>query len=125
MKRIMGAGLAVAVLGATAALHAFAAEKPAKELVTGRIRCLYAFVAEPNVGDKAREFETNHIVNKGNPAILVEEGSGAVYFLIGKNGDSVRPKIEDLIGLKANVQGPVYRKDGVNVLEVLVASEAM
>lgn len=125
LRRILATTTTGVALAAVAALAVAAEVKPAKELITGEIHCLYAYVAEPNLGEKAVEFETTHIVKKGNPAVLVQEGTGELFFLLGKNGESVVPKIDGLLGKKVNIQGPVYRKGGVAVVEVLVAAESM
>lgn len=126
MKKRSILGLALAVVLAVGSVVAVRAnEKPKSELITGSISCMYCQMAKADMGPNSSGCIARCIDKKSMPPIIVQEGTGAIFVAVGKDGESAVKKLLPLVGSKVNVQGPVYRKDGLNMIEIQVVSEAM
>lgn len=126
MKRIIVPGfiLAALILCATA-YRAGAADQPKKEMITGEINCLYCFASRSDMGSDPVGCQTRCISKKNLPAVVVQEGTGEAFVIVWKGGESPVAKLTPLIGKKVNVQGPIYKKGGLNVIEAQIIAEAM
>ena len=126
MRRFILPGLALAMLILAASVYrAGAADQPKKEMITGEINCLYCYASRTDMGADPVGCQTRCITKKAMPAVVVQEGTGEAFVIVWKGGESAVPKLAPLIGKKVNVQGPVYKKGGVNVIEAQIIAEAM
>lgn len=123
-RTVLGLALTLA-LAAGSIFGVWAADKPKSELITGNIQCMFCHMAKADMGTNPDGCVARCIDKKSMPPIIVQEGTGEVFVAVGKDGESAVKKLLPLIGSKVNVQGPVYRKNGLNMIEIQVISEAM
>ena len=53
----------------------------------------------------------------------VDDESGVIYVAVVDGPGSAVQKLVPYMGMKANAQGPVYRKAGVTLIEIQVVAE--
>jgi len=125
MKKWTIGMLAVALIAGAGIFRVFAEDKPKPELITGSIQCLYCYMSGSDMGQSNDGCVERCINKNGMAPIIVQEGTGDIFVAVWKNGDSAVKKLTPLIGKKVNAQGVVYRKKGMNVLEIGIVAEGM
>jgi len=118
MKR---ASLLIALLALAAALAAV--DAPAKRLVSGEVVSLYAYLTQGLHGPEHRDAGVFQVEKRGLPVAIVEDGSGEIYVAVAKGATSAAAKLAPLMGMEVNVQGPVFEKNGIKMIEIEVVAE--
>jgi hypothetical protein len=113
--------LLVALLAAAAGLDA--ADAPAKRMVSGEVVSLYAYLARGAHGVQEREAGVFQVEKRGLPIAIVEDGTGDIYVAVAKGPASAVAKLAPMMGMEVNVQGPVWEKKGLKLIEIEVVSE--
>ena len=122
MKRAsLAAALVIGLMALAAGLGA--ADAPAKRLVSGEVVSLYAYLGQGLRGPDHRDVGVFQVEKRGLPIAIVEDGTGQVYVAVGKGPVSAAAKLVPLMGAEVNVQGPVFEKGGVKIIEIEVVSE--
>ena len=123
MKRASVSTVAL-VLGALAITLALgAADNTAKRLVSGEVVSLYAYLAKGLRGPDHRDAALFQVETRGLPIAIVEDGTGDVYIAVYKGPASAVSKLAPFMGHEVNVQGPVWERGGLKLIEVEVVAE--
>jgi hypothetical protein len=124
MKRaaLPAAALTIALLALTVALGA-TDSGPSKRLVSGEVVSLYAYLAQGLRGVENRDASVFQIEQRGLPVAIVEDGTNEIYVAVYKGPTSAAAKLAPYMGLEVNVQGPVFEKSGLKLIEIQVVAE--
>ncbi len=126
MKKLSVSLMVLGMLAASGiAFRVAAVDQPKKEMVTGDIQCLYCYMARADMGSNPSGCVDRCINKKMMSPIIVQEGTNEIFVAVWKNGESATAKLTPLIGKKINAQGTIYRKNGLNVIEIGIVSEAL
>lgn len=124
-KMALGISLALLLSLSGMIVHAAATSSAPKKLVTGQIGCLFCYMSKPE-GETFKADCSEHCITKRDmPTVLVEEGTGESYVVVWKDGNSPNAKVLPHLATKVNVQGLVYEKKGVRVIEASMIAEAL
>ena len=125
MRRIIGT-LAVVVLGlflvGGLSYAAEVAKNGEKKLISGEVVSVWNYLARDQHGEEQRGFSVR-LAEKGLPIGILDDESGEIYIAVVDGPVSAVRKLVPFMGMKVNAQGPVYRKAGVNLIEIQVVAE--
>ena len=93
------------------------------QLISGEVISLANYMAKGQRGPEAVEVGVFQVEQRDLPIAILDDESGQIYFPVGKNMTSPNAKLLPLMGMMVNAQGPVFRRHGVNMIELNIVAE--
>jgi hypothetical protein len=100
-----------------------ARDVPKAELISGEVISLSNYLMRGLTGEENAVSGVFQSEERGLPVAILDQENGELYIAVGKNATSPNPKLLPLMGKMVNAQGPVYRRHGVQLIEIQIVAE--